>query len=242
MLAGSVGGLARWAVTDRHGGVSEPPYDRLNLAEHVGDDPPAVAANRARLLAALEGARGVAFMRQVHGRAVTVVAAAPGEPPECDALVTATPGLVLAALVADCVPVLLADPDAGVVAAAHAGREGVRLGVVDATLEVMAALGARATRTRAVLGPAVCPACYEVPQPLRTQVAAVAPAAHAVSRWGTPALDLRAGLAARLAGHGVEVTAVGGCTVETPQLYSFRRDGVTGRFAGLVWLADGRAA
>lgn len=245
MLLGSLGGSARWAVTDRLGGVSAAPFDRLNLAAHVGDDPAAVAANRARLLGRLEGvegARALAFMQQVHGRGVVVLAGLPQAPPACDALVTAVPGLALTALVADCVPVLLADPEAGVVAAVHAGREGVRLGVVDAALDAMTGLGARPDRTRAVLGPAICPACYEVPATLRAEVVAVAPAAHATTPAGAPALDLRAGLAAGLAGRGVAATVVGGCTAESPERYSYRRDGVTGRFAGLVWLAAGGAS
>lgn len=242
MLAGSLGGSARWAVTDRAGGVSVAPYDGLNLGDHVGDDPAAVAANRARVADGVAGARALVFMRQVHGTAVVEVVDPPAEPPECDALVTASPGLALAALVADCVPVLLADPVAGVVGAAHAGRAGVRDGVVGAALDAMARLGADPTRTRAVLGPAVCGACYEVPDELRAEVAATAPAAWAVSRQGSPALDLRRGLAASLTARGVAVETVGGCTREAPQWFSYRRDGVTGRFAGLVWLAQGPVA
>ena len=106
-----------------------------------------------------------------------------------------TPGLVLCVLVADCVPVLLADHDAGVVAAVHAGREGVRQGVVPAALSAMASLGARARHVTALLGPAVCGACYEVPEAMQREVARVAPAAAVRTRKGTPGLDLRAGIA-----------------------------------------------
>jgi YfiH family protein len=151
--------------------------------------------------------------------------------------VTSTPGLVLVVLVADCVPVLLADAEAGVVAAVHAGREGVRRGVAPEALAAMARLGARPGTTTALLGPAVCGACYEVPAAMRAEVARVAPAAATRSRRGTPALDLRAGLDEVLRRAGVgEVVHDPRCTVEDRRLFSHRRDGVTGRQAGVVWL------
>jgi YfiH family protein len=140
-------------------------------------------------------------------------------------------------LVADCVPVLLADPVAGVVAAVHAGREGVRLGVVTAALAAMVELGSRPADVSALLGPAVCGADYEVPAALRSEVTRVAPDAAARSRRGTPALDLRAGLDGVLRTAGVtEVVHDPRCTVEDRWLFSHRRDGVTGRQAGVVWL------
>jgi YfiH family protein len=177
-------------------------------------------------------------MDQVHGAAVAVVdAPRQGKVPDTDALVTATPGLVLCVLVADCVPVLLADPEAGVVAAVHAGREGVRKGVVPAALAAMAELGARPATTSALLGPAICGACYEVPAAMRAEVARVAPAAAVRTRRGTPGLDLRAGVAELLRGAGVaQVVHDPRCTAEDRFLFSHRRDGVTGRQAGVVWL------
>jgi copper oxidase (laccase) domain-containing protein len=126
---------------------------------------------------------------------------------------------------------------AGVVAAVHAGREGVRRGVLPVALSAMASLGARARHVTALLGPAVCGACYEVPDAMRAEVAAVAPAAATRTRTGAPGLDLRAGLAELLTRAGVrEVVHDPRCTVEDPHLFSHRRDGVTGRQAGLVWL------
>ncbi len=229
----------RRVVTDRRGGRSVLPYDSFNLGDHVGDDPTAVAANRARVARELGvGADRLAWMTQVHGSGVVVVDAPQAGPaPEADALVTATPGLVLCVLVADCVPVLLADPVAGVIAAVHAGREGMRRGVLPAALSAMASLGARARHVSALLGPAVCGACYEVPAAMQTEVAAVTPAAAVRTRRGTPGLDLRAGLAEMLARAGVtDVVHDPRCTVEDRQLFSHRRDGVTGRQAGLVWL------
>jgi YfiH family protein len=222
--------------------VSEPPYDTLNLGDHVGDDPAAVAENRCRIAGSCALPRErVLFMRQVHGPDVAVADGPwPDGPPVADGLVTAGPATALAVLVADCVPVLLADAAAGVVGAAHAGRQGLALGVVPATLEAMASLGARADRVTAYVGPAVCGRCYEVPHTLRAEVAAVVPEARATTRWGTPALDLPGGVAAQLRRGGVTaVEAAGCCTMEEARLFSHRRDGgATGRFAGLIWLTE----
>ena len=229
----------RRVVTDRRGGRSRAPYESFNLGSHVGDDPADVAANRARVARELEVAdEHLVWMDQVHGTNVAVVDGPQGGPvPATDALVTATPGLVLAVLAADCVPVLLADHQTGVVAAVHAGREGVRTGVVPAALSAMASLGARARHVSALLGPAVCGECYEVPEQMQRDVARVAPAAAARTRAGTPGLDLRAGIAEILRRAGIsEVVQDPRCTVEDSTLFSHRRDGVTGRQAALVWL------
>ncbi len=229
----------RRVVTDRRGGRSRSPYESFNLGGHVGDDPDDVAANRDRLARELGvDASRLVWMDQVHGTGVAVVdGPADGPLPATDALVTRTPGLVLCALVADCVPVLLADPAAGVVAAVHAGREGVRHGVVPAALAAMRGQGSRPADVTALLGPAVCGACYEVPRAMQAEVARVAPAAAVRTRRGTPGLDLRAGLAELLRGAGVgQVVHDPRCTVEDRFLFSHRRDGVTGRQAGVVWL------
>jgi polyphenol oxidase len=229
----------RRVVTDRRGGRSASPYDTFNLGDHVGDDPADVAANRARVARELGvGAERLVWMSQVHGSRVAVVDGPQDGPvPDTDALVTSTPGLVLCVLAADCVPVLLTDPVAGVVAAVHAGREGVRTGVVPATLSAMASLGARARHVTALLGPAVCGRCYEVPEPMQAELARIVPAAAVRTRAGTAGLDLRAGLAELLARAGIpEVVHDPRCTVEDSSLFSHRRDGVTGRQAGLVWL------
>jgi YfiH family protein len=229
----------RRVVTDRRGGRSASPYDSFNLGDHVGDEPGDVAANRGRVARELGVAEDrLVWMSQVHGAGVRVVDGPQAGPvPDTDALVTSTPGLVLCVLVADCVPILLADSQTGVVAAVHAGREGLRRGVVPATLSAMASLGARARHVTALLGPAVCGACYEVPEAMQTEVTAVAPAAAVPTRRGTPGLDLRAGIADLLRKAGIpEVVLDPRCTVEDPLLFSHRRDGVTGRQAGLVWL------
>src|SRR5690242_18141638 len=134
-------GRVRRVVTTRDGGASRGPYASFNLGHHVGDDPAAVAANRDRLAGAA-GVDAVVWMDQTHSPNVAVVDGPRGEPvPDCDGLVTATPGLGIAVLTADCVPVLLADPHAGVVAAVHAGRRGAAAGVATAALAAMEGLG-----------------------------------------------------------------------------------------------------
>ncbi|MEJ7796652.1 MAG: polyphenol oxidase family protein [Nocardioides sp.] len=188
----------------------------------------------------LVGACGVRFARlnQMHGDDVLVVdAPGPGpleELPSGDALVTATRGVGLMVRAADCVPVLLADPRAGVVGAVHSGRQGTSLDIAARTITWMRDLGAE--QIRAWVGPRVCGGCYEVPDQMRADVAAVVPAAYAETTWGTPSLDLGAGVVAQLAAAGAEVIDVGGCTREEPRLHSHRRDGaLAGRLAGVVW-------
>jgi polyphenol oxidase len=142
---------------------------------------------------------------------------------------------VLMVRAADCVPLLLADAAAGVVGAAHAGRLGLAAGVVLRTVERMRELGA--SEVTAWVGPHVCGACYEVPAELQREVGAVVPASVATTSWGTPALDLGAGVRAQLEDAGVAVVDVARCTRESRDLFSFRRDGErAGRLAGLVRL------
>ncbi|MEU8518564.1 peptidoglycan editing factor PgeF [Streptomyces sp. NBC_01216] len=232
---------AHFAFTDRWGGVSAVPYEELNLGGAVGDDPAAVLANRARAAAVLGlDPALVVWMNQVHGPDVAVVDgpwAADREIPSVDALVTARRGLALAVLTADCTPVLLADPVAGVVAAAHAGRPGMVAGVVPAAVRAMVALGADPARITARTGPAVCGRCYEVPEVMRAEVAGIEPAARAETSWGTPAVDVTAGVHAQLARLGVvDRRASAVCTRESGDHYSYRRDRTTGRLAGYVWL------
>ncbi|WP_424537013.1 peptidoglycan editing factor PgeF [Sphaerisporangium viridialbum] len=225
------------AFTDRHGGVSAGPYGTRNLGGSVGDDPAAVAENRARTAKGFGLDPGeVVFMRQVHGRDVSYAAGPFGaDPPSLDGVFTDRPGLGLAVLAADCAPVLLADPVTGVVGGAHSGRVGTVAGVVTALVEAMRSHGAG--DLVALVGPLACGECYEVPEELRREVAEVLPEAWSVSREGTPALDLRAGIAAQLARAGVtDVRHDGRCTIETAGLYSHRRERLTGRFAGYVWL------
>ncbi|MFF4184095.1 peptidoglycan editing factor PgeF [Streptomyces sp. NPDC001691] len=231
---------AHFAFTDRWGGVSAVPYEELNLGGAVGDDPAAVRANRERAAASLGLDPGrVVWMNQVHGREVAVVDGpfAPGDTTAVDAVVTGRRGTALAVLTADCTPVLLADPVAGVAGAAHAGRPGMVAGVVPAAVEAMVSLGADPARIVARTGPAVCGRCYEVPGPMRAEVAEAEPAAWSETSWGTPAVDVTAGVHAQLAALGVtDLQASPVCTLESLDHFSYRRDRTTGRLAGYVWL------
>ena len=217
------------AVTDRSDGVSTGTYAGLNLGGHVADDPAAVAENR-RLLQQRLG-RPVVYMDQCHGAGVAVVDTVPDTAPRCDAVVTRSTDVALAVLVADCVPVLLAG-SGGVVAAVHAGRPGLVAGVVTAALATMRDLGAG--DVDAVVGPSVCGRCYEVPAEMRDTAAAVQAVSATVSWTGTPAVDVAAGVVAQLREGRVTVRWVPGCSRESDHLYSYRRDGLTGRFAGVV--------
>lgn len=219
--------------TDRRGGVSRAPWDSFNLGGHVEDDPAAVAENRARLAEAV-GVAGdrLVGLDQVHGAEVAHVREKPAVAPTADALVTDVADLALMVLVADCTPVLLADAEAGVVGAAHAGRPGMVAGVVPASVEAMRELGAR--RIHAVVGPSVCGRCYEVPAQMRDVAAQRSPASRAVTWAGTPAIDVAAGVVEQLADLDVPVRWVPGCTREDDDLFSYRRDGRTGRTAGVI--------
>jgi YfiH family protein len=222
------------AFTDRYGGVSAVPYDELNLALESDDDPAAVAENLRRVLDDFAPGADLIDMHQVHGNVVDLAEERRvSTRPDCDGVVTASRYAVLMVRVADCVPVLLADAEAGVIGAAHAGRPGLALGVVPATVARMRELGAR--EITAWIGPHVCGACYEVPPEMQAEVAAIEPSAAATTSWGTPSLDIGAGVRAQLDREGVTVVDVSRCTRESPDLYSYRRDRRgAGRTAGLI--------
>jgi YfiH family protein len=229
---------ARGVFTTRTGGVSRPPWDSLNLAVHVDDAHGKVVRNRELLVAQL-GVAGLAFGKQVHGSGVRVVKGLSNRTSrgldDTDGLVTTVPGIGLAMMGADCLPVLLAGD--GVVGAAHVGRPGLAKGVLPELVRVMREQGA--TDLHAVLGPGICGRCYEVPASMAGEVEKAAPGSRATTRQGTTSVDLAAGATAQLErAGGVTVTAVGGCTLEQPdRFYSYRRDGRTGRHAGVVWLS-----
>lgn len=233
----------RRVLSTRSGGASEPPYGSFNLGAHVGDDDAALRANRRRLAAAIEvPVPRLVWMEQVHGRGVQVVTGpVDGPVPMTDAVVTSTPNLALNVLTADCVPVLLWDSTAGIVGAAHAGRQGVRLGIVSRVVEVMSGLGAEPERIEALLGPAICGSCYEVPAAMQADVDAVAPGSAVRTRAGTSGLELREGLATQLAAAGVSnVQRDHRCTAEDDDLFSYRRDGRTGRQTAVIWIQEER--
>jgi YfiH family protein len=226
--------------TTRAGGVSGGRFASLNVGDHVGDEDRDVATNRA-IVGEFAGAP-VTYLRAEHGIRVARIHAAGERPPVADALVTDVPGVAIAAIAADCVPVLIHDGASGAVAAIHAGREGVFAGVIDAAIAALLDMrgGWRVPGAlSAAIGPAICGQCYEVPEDLRARVGARHPAAFASTREGMPSLDLPRAIEARLDQLGLQdIVRIRECTAESERFYSHRRDGVTGRFAGVVVCED----
>lgn len=233
---GDTDSAARGAADD---GDQNGAYCGWNLALHVGDDPQRVRGHRRRLeeLLGLERGEHLAWMNQVHSS--TVAAARTESVPTADALVldTRMPGAPAGCcvLVADCVPLLLAHRDGIVTAAVHAGRRGMLDGVVPATIDALRRAGAVPEDLWAAVGPSICGSCYEVPDHMRTLSAQREPACASRTSWGTPGLDVAAGVIAQLERAGVgHISVSGRCTYEDPRFYSFRREGTTGRLAGVV--------
>ena len=242
------------AVTTRYGGVSPPPYGTLNLGLHVGDQPDNVAANRARVAGAFGVGLGtMVFARQVHGAGAVLVgpedcgrgvATEDDAVPDTDILVTSSPGVTLVMLVADCVPLALVDPTAGVLAAVHAGWRGTAAGAVRAALAAMRDNGARTDRVVAFLGPAVHPARYqvsdEVPRAL-AQAVRPAPLEPAVARPDGPGhwlvdLDLANRQQLRTEGVRAEHIFRSGATTDDDPYFSDRAQRPCGRFGLLARL------
>ncbi|HMT49343.1 peptidoglycan editing factor PgeF [Dietzia sp. UBA5065] len=231
-------GRVRRVVTDRRGGASSGDFDSFNLGDHVGDSPAAVATNRARLARRLGlPASDVVWMDQVHGTRIARVTRATGGPvPATDGLVTDRPGLALAVLTADCVPVLAADEQAGVIGAVHAGRVGAVGGIVPSLIGAMRSLGARPDRITVLLGPAAAGRHYELPDDLADEVEAALPGSRTRTAAGTAGVDLRVGITRQLAGLGVtRVDSDPRCTIADETLFSYRRQGRTGRQASVIW-------
>lgn len=234
-------GAVEVAFTDRHGAIGGGRSGSLDLAESDGDGG-VTEENIRRVTGTLAGTSPgthpiVARMHQVHGAQVEVTGGSDLRMPipECDGLVTGEAGVMLMVRVADCAPVLLADVEQGVIGAAHAGRHGMVAGIVPATVKRMRELGAR--QIVGWVGPRVCGGCYEVPDSMRKEVAAAVPQAYSETTWGTPGLDIGAGIRAQLEADDVETIDVPRCTIEDEDLFSFRREGpASGRLAGLVWV------
>lgn len=224
--------------TVRGGGASCGPWAGFNLGDHVGDDPAAVAANRERLSAAVGGR--IHWLRQVHGVHVCDLDAASGEEqeiPEADAALTRRRGQACAIMTADCLPLLFCEREGAVVAAAHAGWRGLLGGVIEATLSAMAV---PAGQVSVWLGPAIGPAAFEVGDEVRAAFVAGDPGAAAcftAHGSGKHLADLYALARRRLRQSGVVAIHGGGeCTLSAADRYfSYRRDGVTGRMATLIW-------
>lgn len=207
-----------------------------NLASHVGADP---TENRARVAESL-GLSPAQFvwMEQLHTNTVSVVDAPQQQPVAAtDAIVARADNLALCVLTADCVPVLLADPYAKVIAAAHAGRLGARNGIIRNTVEKMVELGAAPASIQALLGPAAAGVSYEVPQHMAEDVEKHLPGSLTRTKRGTPGIDIRAGLVRQLMSLGVtHIEAHPADTITDETFFSYRREGDTGRQAGIIWL------
>lgn len=240
-LPANMGALA----TTRKGGISRAPYDDgrggggLNLGLHVADDPLSVAQNRARVEAQLPGRP--AWLSQVHGIAVVDAGTVGVDQPVADASVATQAGTVCAIMTADCLPVLFADLDGRVVGGAHAGWRGLAAGVLGATVRAMRAAGAG--ELTAWLGPAIGPTAFEVGEDVRETFLAAVPGAERAfkpypARAGKYLADMNLLAKLVLAEDGVtRVWGGGHCTVlEADLFYSYRRDGVTGRQASLIWI------
>ena len=210
----------------REGGVSTGIYEGLNCGPGSGDDPAAVTENRVRVSAALD-AKALVSVHQVHSPDVVVVEAPFGERPKADAMVTATPGLSLGILTADCAPVLFEDREAGVVGAAHAGWRGALAGVTDATIGAMETLGAARARINAVIGPTISQRAYEVGPEFMDEFIAEDPETarfFAGGQGDRMQFDLPGYLLNRLRAAGVEARWTGHCTYSDPaRFFSYRR-------------------
>ena len=219
----------KYSFTNRTGGVSTGAFASLNFGLHVDDDPVKANANRQTLR---ERLGPVQFMSQEHGARIALIESVIDKDPIADSLVTGIPGINLAVQVADCIPLLLASEDA--VAAVHVGRKGLVNGVAVRTIEVMREMGAASIS--AIIGPSICGKCYEVSEDIFREVTEIHPEAAARRSDGSFALDLPHALTAVLESQGISVTQEGNCTVEDSQLFSYRRDGVTGRQVGVICL------
>ena len=221
--------------TSRTGGVSSPPFDSFNLAGHVGDDSNSVHANR-KIFASKIGLSldRIYFMNQVHGREVATIDASSisATEPTADALFTTLKGRALVVLVADCTPLLLKSEKA--VAAVHIGRRGMVLDVLGATLKLFDVAGISRNEITGELGPSICKDCYEVDAKTYEEVVSEVPAS--ATKKEKRCLDITAGIEAGLRSAGIAFKTSGICVRHSPGYFSYRREGQTGRQAGVVWL------
>lgn len=210
-------GDVRISVIDRLGGSSSGAFDSMNLAGYVGDDPERVARN-VSVAAGYVGATSVAVMDAAHSNVVHVVSDANGVLPG-DGLVTSEPGLALLALSADCLTAALVDADAGVIAVMHAGWKGVHDNVARATAESMVEHGAALSNIQAVIGPSICPKCYQVPIERAEMFIEACPEALYDERR----IDLQAGVWAQFDELGITADVIDACTFEDTNFFSYRR-------------------
>lgn len=227
--------MAKTLFTSRSGGVSFPPFDSFNLANHVGDDPKSVLRNR-EILAEQIGIdiSNIFFMNQVHGNDVAIVTESSdsNSAPDADALFTTLTGRALVTLIADCTPLLLKAE--GAVAAVHVGRKGLVAQVLEATLTVFNQHGISNDSITAAIGPSICRNCYEVDIATYRDVVAVNPAT--ATDEVQHCLDISGGLQDRLRRYGIPFKVAPLCVAHDPGFFSYRRSERTGRQAGVIWL------
>lgn len=216
--------------TESTGGNSSGAFLSRNLGLHVGDQPDLVSSNRRSLSS--EIGLPIQFMNQVHGNHIEIINEFREISPTADALITRNSEIALAVMAADCIPLLLANQ--GSIAAVHVGRKGLLNEVALHTVSKMREHDS--SPIKAVLGPSICGDCYQVSPEIFTEVTDLFPQAASKTPQGDPALDLVAALCFELLKSGVEILEIRNCTVENPSLFSYRRDGITGRQAGVIWL------
>lgn len=236
-------GTIDFAFTNRDGGHSDGPYSSLNLGsttatggEATGDDSSRVHLNQLMLATAFD-VTDLRTMTQVHGADITYLSGRGVAPGVADAMFTDQPDVALVVRAADCTPIVLADPHARLIGVVHAGRAGLANGVAPATVRAMRERGA--TRIQAWVGPRACGACYELPQEMVDEIAALVPEARAITPAGKPSLDIGRGVIAQLRAETVDVTDLGegACTIEDEQFFSYRRQGKnSGRQGAIVVL------
>jgi YfiH family protein len=228
--------MARSLFTNRLGGASIGPFESKNLALHVGDSEVSVKANRKKLADEIGlSPEKIFYMNQVHGNQITVIDhnSDPGNPVVADGLYTELRNIALVTLVADCTPLLLFSQSA--IAAVHVGRRGLIAGVVEATLETFKSHGFSMNDLQAEIGPAICKSCYQVDLDSYRSVVASEPTAG--SDETKRCVDVSAGVSAKLTRAGVNHRTSNICVSHTPGYFSYRRDGITGRQAGVIWLS-----
>lgn len=230
-------GKAHWSFFGRHGGVSKSPYDSLNIADHVEDNLEHVSRNREILSEFLE--MPLVFIGATHSpNVVNVKSEYPIIHKDTDALVTRETNLGLVIMSADCAPIVLVDPIAHVVGVIHAGWQGMLVGVVENSVEGMLDLGAETQNMKAIIGPTISAKNFSATKERYEEVKAKEPSAAVTFPNGEYAVDIRKGVKTQLAKYQIKTTDLNICTFENKDLFSFRRDPVTGRNATVAWLSE----
>lgn len=233
LTSGSLAGTASYRFSTRHGGVSSTPFESLNVASWVGDDPIAVAENLTIL--SKDISLPIHLMRPEHGVTVQDVFGDEPELKRADILVTTKPMVALAASSADCVSLIATSTKKKFLLVAHIGWRGAASGIAKKILDTAVLYGVFPTELTITLGPAICGNCYEVELSVQEQVCSQLPAA-AVTSAKYIGLDLRTGLSDFFSKAGSQVSNDLPCTMESPDLYSYRRDHQTGRQVAIAWL------